>query len=123
MIRLARAHFGLDREGNLRVICADALDFVRDARERYDLIVVDLFVDDQVPPQFRTASFLEATAALLRRGGLLVFNCYVKTSVARAESERFASLFASTLPGGSALPVRNNLLLVYEAAGPEGHFK
>jgi predicted membrane-bound spermidine synthase len=43
VVRLARRHFGLDRLG-VELVIGDALEFLKRDRQRFDLIVEDLFV-------------------------------------------------------------------------------
>lgn len=43
VLRAARRHFGLDRH-RVEIVAADAFDYLRRARRRFDLVVEDLFV-------------------------------------------------------------------------------
>jgi len=92
---LAREHFELDRTPELEIVCADALEYVRTARRRFDLVVVDLFVDDRVPPQFRTRAFVHQARELLRPDGMLAFNVIDDTDLARREADEVGAVFAA----------------------------
>jgi spermidine synthase len=87
VIELARKYFLLDRVRGLEVVCTDARAFVGSCTRRFDLIVVDLFVDDQVPAPFRTREFLESLRKLLAPEGWLVFNAIDDTKEAAAEAD------------------------------------
>ena len=69
------AKYTLSRlESPIDVVTADAEVFVQVTEEQFDLIVIDIFEDDLTPPPFETVEFLEDCDALLRPGGLLLFN-------------------------------------------------
>ena len=95
VIELAREHFELGRTPKLEIVCADALEYVRTSQRSFDLVVVDLFVDDRVPPQFRTRWFVRRAAELLRPGGLLAFNVIDDTETARREADDVEVAFAA----------------------------
>jgi spermidine synthase len=74
VLTLARKYFNIHRFDTLHLICADAFQFVQSCNSTFDLIVVDIFVDDKVPVQFETPEFLLALKKLMRNNGFLFFN-------------------------------------------------
>ena len=44
IIRISYKHFGLDKIANLKIVNTDALDFIIRTREKFDLIIVDLYI-------------------------------------------------------------------------------
>ena len=74
VIEAAREHFALGKISRLHVVISDAYDFMTDCVNKYDLIVIDLYVDDQVPAKFQTPEFITMVAGCLRPGGKVVFN-------------------------------------------------
>lgn len=85
MVRLARTHFGLDRLEAIDVIEGDALVQVQALRDRYDLVVVDLFEDLDLARGVDTMGFAHALRD--RCSGTLCFNTvgYDAPSTARCE--------------------------------------
>ena len=71
---IARRAFGLEQLPHVRVVVADAFDFVRDCRERYDLICVDLYVAGKMAHGVLDPAFLRAVARLLPPDGTVAFN-------------------------------------------------
>lgn len=51
VLELARRHFGLRSGKRLRLHLGDGVDFVRRATERFQLIVVDAFQNEDTPPR------------------------------------------------------------------------
>jgi spermidine synthase len=73
---LARREFGLDRLPNVRVVVADAFTFVRDCRDQFDAICVDLYVAGTMAHGVLAAPFLRDIARLLSAEGVAAFNLW-----------------------------------------------
>src|SRR5690625_1752355 len=52
VIEIARTEFNILKDPKVELIEADAEKFIAETRQKFDLIVIDLFVDIQVPEQF-----------------------------------------------------------------------
>lgn len=81
-------------DARFRVVPGDGADFVKRARRRYDVLLVDAYTRDGVPPNLSTPAFLDDCRRALRDGGVLVMNL----SGARAHpiADRLADVFAFT---------------------------
>ena len=66
--------FELPRDERIRVIVGDGRDVVRYSNETYDLIVVDAFDDDRVPPHLLTDEFLRELRDHLSPEGVVAYN-------------------------------------------------
>ena len=71
---LAERFFRFEPGPRLRVVVADAAEFVRLAHASYDLVVLDACFGPDPPPQLATPSFFRAVRGLLEPGGVLVAN-------------------------------------------------
>jgi spermidine synthase len=88
VIDLAARHFGMLPDPNLRIINADATLHLHVLRERFDLVVVDLF-DDSDPAQGTTTSgFIHALRDRVAEGGRLCFNTLVHDAHTAEVAER-----------------------------------
>jgi spermidine synthase len=74
VLALGRERFGLDALSHLRVELGDAYAFASACRERFDLVVVDLFRAGEVPRDVTATPFLRDVRRLLAPGGLATFN-------------------------------------------------
>ncbi len=74
VIDLANKYFGLNDFVKLNIIINDAADFVKKTDKKYDLIIVDLFNDINVPLEFLTQDFFKQLKSLLNDEGELLFN-------------------------------------------------
>jgi spermidine synthase len=74
MAALARHHFGLDAFTSITVIEGDAIIQVQALRERFDLVVVDLFDDLDMARGVDTSGFIHALRDRCNEGGTVCFN-------------------------------------------------
>lgn len=91
MIELGKKYFNLNRFKHLQIIQADALHFVELCHSRFELIIIDLFVDDHVPEPFTSDKFLRQLIRLLAPDGFLLFNMIVTN---KDQLEQFKALHA-----------------------------
>lgn len=96
--------------------CADALAFVHQTPEQFDLICMDVFLDDQIPEAFAQKDFLETLRALLRPGGVLLYNRLSATQEDKRLSKAFyEEAFLPVFPGGEYWDLGGNGMLVGRA--------
>jgi spermidine synthase len=117
VVRLARQHFGLAEYPQLEVMLADATEFVQEDHLQYDLIAVDLFLDNIVPAAAETPLFLGALRSRLAPGGLLVFNRMVDTEAATQHVAHFEELFALFFPAYRTFRILDNRVFVFDNLG------
>lgn len=97
----------------MQVICADALVYVELCDQQFDLICMDIFLDDVVPPDFESPEFLQNLAGLLKPSGLLLFNRLAATRGDRSSSVRyFRKVFSAVFPNAAFLSTRDNLVMI-----------
>lgn len=113
IIDLAYRYTLSELESPIDLICADAEIFVASTYQRYDLICMDVFLDDQIPGPFQQVEFLEQLRDLLSPGGLLLFNVLALRRMDRKKAERFfAQVFKKVFPEGTFIEVEYNWVLV-----------
>ena len=101
VVRLAHDYFGFREGRGLRVFEEDAADFISDAAEdpawRYDLILLDAYVGQKIPPSLARQTFFRRVAALLRKDGVVVANIGLPE---RWQEDRVLRRFAAAFPRG-----------------------
>jgi spermidine synthase len=90
MIELGRKYFDLERFKHLRIVQNDALHYVKHCTFTFELIIVDLFIDDHVPEPFTDELFLNDLCQLLVPEGFLLFNMIVRDP---GQQEQFKDLY------------------------------
>ncbi|MDR3686548.1 MAG: fused MFS/spermidine synthase [Coriobacteriia bacterium] len=66
--------FELPRDERIAVFVGDGREYVRTTIETYDIIIVDAFDDDHVPPHLLTEEFLRELRDRLAEKGVVAFN-------------------------------------------------
>ena len=77
IIEIAKTEFSIEDHQPLELICADAESYVESASTRFGLIIIDLFLDLEVPDQFFSATFWKNISGLLKPEGKVLFNAGV----------------------------------------------
>jgi precorrin-6B methylase 2 len=74
VVKMAEEHFDVREHERLKIFIADALDFLKNADRKYDVIVVDVFEGDVIPEKFTTLEFARSVSEHLNEKGVAVFN-------------------------------------------------
>ncbi len=80
VIRIAVEEFKIKQYEPLELIISDAFEFVGQTNSSYGLIIVDVFIDLDVPLQFYSIKFWEHIARILKKDGTVIFNAGVLTA-------------------------------------------
>jgi spermidine synthase len=79
VISLATKYFNLQHYDRLEVVCADASEYIKRVESLFELMIVDLFIDNKVPSQFESVEFLAVLKKRRKNKSLLLFNTIVST--------------------------------------------
>jgi spermidine synthase len=66
--------FELPRDERIRVVVGDGREFLRGCGQSYDVVIVDAFDDDHVPPHLLTEEFMREVRDHLAENGVVAFN-------------------------------------------------
>ncbi|SRX55440.1 spermidine synthase [Aequorivita sp. CIP111184] len=97
IIKLAENEFGISTSEELQIIEADAFKFVKNSKEKFDLVIIDLFIDTNVPPIFYGKEFCENISILLQKNGSIIFNVGINLEKDSVANETVSSNFGSGL--------------------------
>lgn len=101
IIKLARDEFGISASEKLQIIEGDAFEFVKTpdlsagALEKFQLIIIDLFIDINVPPIFFEKEFCRNVSALIQENGFIIFNVGVNLKKKSDVVEKISSNFGN----------------------------
>ena len=113
VIYLATKYALPEIDSSIQMICADAFAFVMQCQEQFDLVCMDVFLDDIVPEEFEAKDFLENLKQLIAKDGLLLFNRLANTPEdLKATQTFFNEKFQPVFPEGRYLEVRGNWMLL-----------
>ena len=74
IIEIANTYFQLNQISNLSIIIEDAFEFVLKTKETYDLIIIDIFQDTEMPNFLFEKFFINRIGDILNNRGYILFN-------------------------------------------------
>ena len=80
IIKIANDYFHLNEIPNLEIIIDDAFEFVLKTKDRYDLIIIDIFQDTTMPNFLFENFFINRICFLLKSNGVVLFNTMCLTA-------------------------------------------
>jgi spermidine synthase len=99
-----------------QVVAADAILFVANSSDKYDLIVIDIFIDDEVPTNIESRDFLQKIKLLLSPTGRVLCNRLADTEAQKARSQYyFDNVFLQVFPQARIIDVDTNM--IFEVVG------
>jgi spermidine synthase len=106
VVAAATAHFGFREDERMHVHVGDGRAFIEQIRApTYDVIFLDAFGSDSVPPHLTTREFLQAVRAALMPGGVAVGNIWrrsynpVYDAMVRTYAEVFEQILMLNVAG------------------------
>ncbi|HEX8311116.1 MAG TPA: fused MFS/spermidine synthase [Chthoniobacteraceae bacterium] len=79
VVDVAKNYCGFHEDARMRVHVEDGRDFIERAAGDYDVIVLDSFSNESIPPHLLTCEFLEVVRSRLAMGGIVVANVWTRT--------------------------------------------
>lgn len=92
LIDIAEKEFGIMPSSDLKIIEGDAYDYVTETKERFDLTIVDIFIDLKVPEAFYSTEFWMAMTRVVNLNGFVLFNTGIDLTDAQV------NVFLDSLP-------------------------
>jgi len=93
IIALANEYFQLDEIPNLEIVIDDAFEFVLKTKEKYDLIIIDIFQDTTMPNFLFEEFFINRIGFLLRERGFILFNTMCLKENDDRRNEKYVATF------------------------------
>ncbi|MEZ5008681.1 MAG: methyltransferase domain-containing protein [Chitinophagales bacterium] len=87
LVKLYNAEFKDQSPFDIKLHVADAMKFVMDDLQQYDLICCDIFVDNITPPKIIAKPFLSNIHRLLKPNGLVLLSKLNRTTLDRKQNE------------------------------------
>lgn len=89
IIYLASKYVLPELSSEISIIGTDAATFVEQNEELFDIICIDIFIDDNIPPYFLTESFLIKVKEIIKESGVILFNHLGYTSLDVSKSKQY----------------------------------
>lgn len=92
-VEIAKKFFQLDQIPNLNLVVDDAFEFVLKTKEKYDLIIIDVFQDTKMPNFLFEDFFINRINFLLQVNGFILFNTMVLNFSDRKRNATYKTKF------------------------------
>jgi len=93
IIEIANEYFHLNQIPNLKIIIDDAFEFVLKTKEKYDLIIIDIFQDTTMPNFLFEKFFANRVGFLLKSSGIVLFNTMTLEEIHNVRNENYLAHF------------------------------
>lgn len=115
IIKIANEYFKLNEIKNLNIVIDDAFEFVLKTKDRYDLIIIDIFQDTTMPNFLFEKFFINRICFLLKSKGVVLFNTMCLTAMDNLRNKNFIEDFNDENFKIESIPrveVHNELIIV-----------
>ena len=89
IIKVANNYFGLDKIQQLEIVIDDAFEFVLKTKDKYDLIIIDIFQDTTMPNFLFENFFIDRLDFLLNPKGFVLFNTMILSPQDLVRNEKY----------------------------------
>ncbi|WP_369765076.1 spermidine synthase [Flavobacterium sp. WC2429] len=93
IINIANQYFNLDKIDQLEIIIDDAFEFVLKTKNKYDLIIIDIFQDTKMPNFLFESFFINRICFLLKSKGFVLFNTMLLDKKDDVRNEKYIAEF------------------------------
>ncbi len=117
VISLASRYTLDELESPVSIIQADAEAFVYQSEETFDLICMDVFIDDQIPDSMQNVEFARALRKRLTPAGFVIANHLGLHEKDKAKATRYYNeIFKIVFPGADYMMADNNMMMVSQGS-------
>lgn len=115
IIEVANEYFNLTQIEQLELVIDDAFEFVLKTKDKYDLIIIDVFEDTKMPNFLFEKYFVNRVCFLLNKSGVVLFNTMLLTEQDNLRNKKYVADYnvenykIRTIP---RVEVHNELILI-----------
>lgn len=119
VITLARDYFELDTYKKVTIEIQDAQQFISESVNPFDLIIIDVFIDTQMPSFLFESTFISNLKKTISPKGYMLFNTMVKTPNDQLRNDIYVSKFKTSQYQIQRLPLleRFNEVIIINQLG------
>ncbi|MBK7428304.1 MAG: hypothetical protein IPI60_15435 [Saprospiraceae bacterium] len=99
-------------KSSIQIICRDAASHVMEDEDEYDIICIDVFLDDVIPDSISEIKFLLNIKCLLSPDGIVIFNRLNRERDEKNHIQKYIDqVFSSVFPDYGSIQVEGNCML------------
>lgn len=119
VIDFAKKYFAIEQYKSLKIVHSDAFEYVQQCNDKFDLIVVDLFIGDTVPAAFASEGFISNLKRLSNEKCCVAYNKMTDDPKHKEELKALSTNFDKVFPSWKLFKIYafgyENSLLYYNS--------
>ncbi|WP_316353959.1 spermidine synthase [Candidatus Trichorickettsia mobilis] len=93
---LAKKYFAFKEDDHTQIFVEDGFDFIKNSHHNsYDIVIIDAFTKDYVPPSFLTLEFIQNVQNILKPNGVVAVNTFKNNNYYELESRLYKEIFGN----------------------------
>ena len=113
VIDLAKKYLNSATHQKIEFLCADATEFMQQRKEKFDLVIFDVFVGDKTPLQFMQQACLVQLKSLVKSKGMLLYSKLEDSQHQKMENNQFSSKFSEVYSDAFSIATEGNRIFVW----------
>ncbi|WP_329805077.1 spermidine synthase [Flavobacterium facile] len=93
IIEIANSYFDLDKISNFKCVIEDAEKFVSTGTDKFDLIIIDIFKDTEMPEFLFEERFINSIKQRLNINGFIIFNMMILDTYKKDKIQNYLNHF------------------------------
>ncbi len=112
IIELAKKYLTADSKKNVEYVVVDAAQYIQQ-RKAFDLVLFDVFIEDETPIAFLTESFLRELKDTVLPGGMLLYSKIASSYSNKIENTNFERVFSAVYTGAFSIDTDGNKVFAW----------
>lgn len=104
-------HYYYDFE-DIYLIQSDAITYLGEADQTFDLVFVDIFEDEMIPPSYQEIAFFEKVKNVMNPGASIAYNKLPAEGENFGPETSLGRAFSQVFPANHMVPARANRILI-----------
>ncbi len=114
IIDLAKKYLQSNLKNKVDYVCDDAERFVQTHQhKKYDLVLFDVFIEDETPMQFMQPIFLSSLKKLVNEQGILLYSKIDDSNKSRIENAQFEKNFSAVFKDSFSINTNGNKVFCF----------
>jgi spermidine synthase len=110
---LAKKYLQSSLKSKTIFIGEDAVKFVNNTHQVFDLVLFDVFIQDETPMPFMQKDFLLALKKLVHKNGILLYSKIDDSNKSKIENMQFESIFTSVFNESFSIDTNGNKVFTW----------
>ncbi len=113
IIDLAKKYTQTSLIEKVQFVCMDATTFIQTNQQQFDLILFDVFMDDETPIEFMQTDFLKNLKKCAAQNAILIYSKIDASYANKIENKQFETVFTNVFPESFSIDASGNKMYVW----------